>query len=217
MNNEIVNFTTLAVNNAISEQSKLTPDILKISGMSSNKVRHFLNNIITPTSRYLEIGSWRGSTFVSALFKNNPEIAFAIDNWSEFTDPNLQSGSGVGPQQAFMENVKKYITCDYNVIEGDCFKINPVENRIKNINTFFYDGSHDLNSQKQALTYYYDFLSDCFIFMVDDWNEDSTRIGTKIAIEELNLKTIYEYVGKADHNGDRKNWWNGFYISVLKK
>ena len=57
----------LWVNSGLHE-SKITQEVLDVVGMSSPKVRHFLNNICNrPGTRYLEIGSHFGSTLISAV------------------------------------------------------------------------------------------------------------------------------------------------------
>lgn len=216
---EMIKITQNAINNANNLQSKLTNEILMISGMSSPKVRHFLNNLITPQSRYLEIGCWRGSTFISALYQNNPECAFAIDNWSEFDESNFQifcyDYAYGKTRNIFRYNVREFLSCPITIIEEDAFTID--KSRIKDINTYFYDGAHDYESQKKALIYYYDSLSDSFVFIIDDWNEEAAQEGTKDSIKELGLKVYFEYEGYAELNGDIRNWWNGLYISVLGK
>ena len=51
------------------EVSKLTQDILDIHGITSNKVKCFLNNICNiDGATYLEIGVFRGATFCSAIY-----------------------------------------------------------------------------------------------------------------------------------------------------
>ena len=69
---------------ANNKESKINNDILDIEGMSGVKSRHFFNNICScDDTRYLEIGSFHGSTFSSALYKNKIQ-AVAIDNWCQF-------------------------------------------------------------------------------------------------------------------------------------
>jgi hypothetical protein len=219
--NELVDIVKNAISNAQLYQSKLNNNILQMHGMSSPKVRHFLNNVISFKSRYLEIGCWRGSTFVSTLYKNSPEVAFAVDNWSEFNDSNMQLCNFdpiVGhPRDVFKQNVYKYLHCNINIVEGDCFQIDPHQYGIENINTFFYDGEHSFTSQQRALTYYYNYLAECFIFIVDDWTVPHIQEGTKDGIKESNLQVLYEYEGVPIKRQDVENWWEGLYISVLRK
>jgi GT2 family glycosyltransferase/2-polyprenyl-3-methyl-5-hydroxy-6-metoxy-1,4-benzoquinol methylase len=67
-------------------ESRLTPEALALPGMSSDKVRHLLNNLCgCEDVSYLEIGLHAGSTFCAALCNNSID-AVGIENWSQF-DP----------------------------------------------------------------------------------------------------------------------------------
>ena len=79
-------------NKALNCESKLPPWILNIQGMSGKKYRHFINNLFSSilNCRYLEIGSWKGSTLCSAIFNNRISSDIKcelIDGWhGEFSD-----------------------------------------------------------------------------------------------------------------------------------
>jgi len=183
--------------------SKLPLDILGLSGMSTPKIRHLLNNIVSmPGARYLEVGLWRGATFISALYGNSPEYACGVDDWMESN------------KSTFLKNSVKYINgCD--ILTGDAFEVKPE----KNINIYLYDASHTRGAQYMALDYYYEFLADKFIFLVDDYNHESVRKGTDDAIKDLGLKILFDkWLGEAEYS-ERvpREWWLGFYVAVLKK
>jgi hypothetical protein len=59
--------------------------VLDLEGMSDASVRHLINNLASaPGTRYLEVGSWRGSTLASALGGGNDatvDLSVAIDLW----------------------------------------------------------------------------------------------------------------------------------------
>lgn len=198
-----------SIANAEKGISKLTPEILGINGMSSSKVRHFLNNLCTkPDTNYLEIGCWRGSTLVAAQYGNKETVAnaTAIDNWI------------LGGSDEFFKNCDKYLS-DINLTaySNDCFDI-AVDEIIKNpINIYFYDGEHKEIDHEMAFTYYTTVLDDVFIAVVDDYNWLDTRTGTKKAFEKLNYTVVYENHLPAAHNGDHEQWWNGLYVAVIRK
>jgi hypothetical protein len=55
-----------------------------MKGYSGKKTRHFYNNLLSiEDARYLEIGTWKGSTLYSAMYGNKAQITY-IDNWSQF-------------------------------------------------------------------------------------------------------------------------------------
>ena len=55
-----------------------------MEGLSRRKYRSLINNLVQKIKdpRYLEIGTWLGSTACSAAFKNDLKIT-CIDNWSQ--------------------------------------------------------------------------------------------------------------------------------------
>ncbi len=164
-----------------------------------------------PAINYLEIGTFQGATFVSALYKNNLNSAYAIDNWSEFQTP------GNLAKIAFLENTKDL---NFTYFEENCWKLDLSKIKHK-INVYLYDGGHTYQDQYNALTYYYPILDDEFIFMVDDFdpahNWEQVEKGTRDSIKDLNLKIIYENHLKSNAKNDSTMWWGGFFVSLLKK
>lgn len=198
----------LAIERAVGGHTKLTSKQLLLEGMSSSRNRILLNEIVKAGDRYLEIGVWRGSTFVAACYRNDPLYAVSIDNFSQFS----------GDRQIFVDNIMSSNIEDWTHINNDCFALIPEEKSfITNMNVYFYDGDHREEDQYQALTYYYECLADEFIFICDDWNHEPAKVGTRLAIAELNLTIHREWELLSRTNGDRDMWWNGLYIAVCEK
>jgi hypothetical protein len=200
-----------AFNKAEKGESKITQEIIEMSGMSGTKTRHFYNNLLNNENiRYLEIGTWKGSSVCSAMCNNKAKVV-CIDNWSEPWGDYIPKGE-------FLINFEKFKgENDAQFIEGDCYNID-VESLSK-FNIYMYDGNHSKENHYKALTYYYNCLDDIFIYIVDDWNWVDVRDGTNEAIHDLNLKKIYEKEVLIPWNDDSspKNWHNGMYVVVLQK
>lgn len=192
-------------------RSKLNDNILNIQGMSSAKGRHFLNNLCSlPGACYLEIGTWRGSTWIAALYGNQTALAdaVAIDNWSEFG----------GPQHEFKRNCALFLgDVKYRFYNQDCFSLDTQLVFPKKVNIYFYDGSHTEQDQELALTYFDNVFDDLFILVVDDWNHIPARIGTMQAIEKLNYDVIYCRDLPSRYNGDTDLYWNGMHVALIRK
>ena len=75
----------LALFKSLAMDTKISDEIKFMSGMSGRKYRYLINNLVSLISnpRYLEIGSWAGSTVCSALYGNQAK-AVCIDNWLKF-------------------------------------------------------------------------------------------------------------------------------------
>jgi hypothetical protein len=194
-----------------AEISKLHRRILGIHGMSSSKVRHFLNNICSlPGTSYLEIGLHKGSTFIAALFNNQASItqAIGIDNWSQFGGPRLD----------FIKNAGAFLPKNsFTLYEGDCFKLNKTLVFKNPVNIYFYDGDHSAEAQTLAFTYYNNIFDDVFIAIVDDFNYESVSTATRNVFKQLNYTVLFENILPSRFNGDKENWWNGLYVAVVAK
>lgn len=209
---EYISRVDAAIANAKIESTKLTREQFDMEGMSSRWNRILLNEIIKDNDLYLEVGVWRGSTFIAALYKNNPKYAVAIDNFSQFGNFKSEVISSIAKHLPNMAYNSK-------LIDADCFNLTEEElaSIPSNINVYFYDGAHEAEDQKNALTYYVDKLADQFIYIVDDWNYEPARIGTRQGIEELGLTVHKEWILPSAYNGDTSTWWNGFYLAVCEK
>ena len=189
-------------------ESKVDEYILNMEGMSGAKTRHFYNNICNmEDARYLEIGTWKGSSICSAMCGNNMTCV-AIDNWSEW--------GGLRTKNTFLKNFEKYKGVNNaTFIEKDCWKVNVDE--LDKFNIYMYDGNHSKESQFKALNYYNKCLDNEFIFMVDDWNHPPVREGTTEAIQRNNFEILFKKEIFTRSNSCKNPWHNGISIFVLKK
>jgi len=194
--------------------SKLNQEILNLEGFSSYKIRHLLNNLLELKKvNYLEVGTWKGSTFISSMYDNNINSAYAVDNWSEFLHSDIKS--------TFFKNTNKHIPYkNFNFFEENCFDLEL--SKISNlIDVYLYDGAHDYESHYKAIKYFYSVLADEFILIVDDYDSvptwEQVQKGTQDSIKDLNLNIIYEKHLKSVGRNDINSWWNGYYIALIKK
>jgi hypothetical protein len=207
----LISHVQTSITRAENLQSKLSSEVLDLTGMSSPKVRHFLNNLCSiPDVHYLEIGCWQGSTFVASMYENYGTVstAVAIDNWSEFG----------GPKQEFLHNCNKFLPRNYySFYEKDCFAIDVKSICPGAINVYFYDGAHTQIDQEQAFTYYNSVLDDLFVAVVDDWNHPPVPLGTREAFRKLGYQVLFEAELPSRGNKDIEYWWNGLYVAVIRK
>lgn len=205
----LINHVEDSIKRAEIGYSKLTQKILDLDGMSSDRVRHLLNNLCEMKgASYLEIGVWKGSTFVSSLYKNALIQAISIDNFSEFG----------GPKKDFFINCSRYLKNQkFHFYDIDCFMVNLEKTFSHPINVYFYDGNHSVESHEQSLTYFEKIFDESFILIIDDWNSPSVQLGTTKGLKTLNYTLEYEISLPSKFNGDKELWWNGIYIAVLQK
>jgi hypothetical protein len=203
-----------AFSKAEKDESKVTDGILIMEGMSGKKTRHFYNNLLNKDdARYLEIGTWKGSSVCSAMCGNKAKVV-CIDNWSEFG----------GPKNEFLTNFNTYKgENDAIFIEQDCYKVDI--SQLPKFNIYMYDGNHTKHSHYMALVHYYKCLDDIFVFIVDDWNWIHVREGTYDSFKQLNLSVLYEREIRTTNNDThpdmgseiQQQWHNGIYVAILQK
>ena len=201
---------------ALEYQGKLSPEILAIQGMSGKKYRYFINNLIErlQSPRYLEVGSWLGSTLCAAIYKNNV-TAVAIDNWSQFAGPVADFFRNLG-NSCSLENRVSVLSKDFRYVD---FK------SLGTFNVYLFDGPHEYQDQYDGLLMALPALDNRFIFIVDDWNWRRVREGTYACIADLGLTivTSIEVRSTSEEDGNPSvafqdsDWHNGYFISILQK
>ena len=205
-----------AVKSALSLRHNLPEWIIRMDGMSGKKYRYFINNLVGEIRepRYLEIGSWAGSTAASAIYGNSLS-ALCVDNWSQFG----------GPKDAFMANLEKAIgeACEFRFIEED-FRSVDYENLHFEANIYMFDGPHEETDQYDGIRLALPSLKDEFVLIVDDWNWVAVRNGTKRAISDcaLSVQSCVEIRTTTNDshpsiNWQNSDWQNGYVIAHIKK
>lgn len=211
---QLIKHVDESVEKAFKNISKLPQSILDIDGMSGDKTRHLYNNICSlDKAHYLEIGTYKGSTFVSSMYKNNIS-GLCIDHWKEF-----------GGKDHFLNNTKTFLTNNetFDIIDSDCWNVIPNDIGLNKFDIYLYDANHSFEDHKRAITHFYKSMSKYFILMVDDWECFWVKVkqGTFAGIYESKLKIhkmvevpmfkIYHYHSKGD------TFWNGCGIFILER
>lgn len=202
------------------EVSKLNQDVMDIGGLTSKKIKCFLNNLCGyEGSKYLEIGVHKGATFFSALY-NNKTQSIAIDNWSvgEII-PSIMPVWANNQKQTdikaeFLGNLKKFRgTNDVQILHENYLNFDK-KKLLYEPNIVFYDGEHTFADQYQVLLDLQNYSCKDFVLIVDDWNWE--KRGILKGIEDSCFKIEYkkEIFTKIE---DPEDFWNGLGIFKLKK
>lgn len=209
----LIEIVTYSFEQAEQYRSKIPQDVAVLRGMSSQKIRHFLNNLCGQGAcTYLEIGTWAGSTFIPALYKNACK-GISIDNWSQFT---AAENGGFDPRSAFYENLDKYesqFLFKPTLIDGDCHMASTqalVREHAKP-NVFFYDGNHDSYSTRKSIIDYGYLCTQPFIMVVDDWQlTPSVEEGTRRALEYFEVYKSWQF------KKEMGDYHEGLWVAVME-
>lgn len=192
--------------------------------MSSPKIKHFLNNVCSLEGlNYLEIGLGSGSTHIAALYQNKIK-SFGMDIWLD------KKVSPFGGKKGFFELCNKHIeNFNSKIHSGDCFKTNLEKFFDGNkIDVYFYDGDHSEEAHYNAIRNFYPYMSDTFILIIDDSNDQRVTFGTDKGLKKMNFEILFQKRLPGQLNttkgvygdirlGPDTGWWNGLWVLVLKK
>jgi hypothetical protein len=204
-----------AFTDALAGKGKLPQHLIEMEGLSGIKYRTFINNLVgnLANPRYLEVGSWSGSTLCAAI-SGNDVTACAIDNWSQFG----------GPMDKFFYNLSRNCSPQtrVSIVNSDFRRVNFAS--LGKFNIYLFDGPHAFEDQRDGLMMALDCLDDEFVFIVDDWNWEAVRQGTMTAIALAGLPVMWSVeIRSSDDNtqpaamGHTGDWHNGYFIALLKK
>jgi len=213
---QLIEHAKNAIQHAYCNSSKLNAEHMKLEGMTGHKTRHLYNQMCSLIgSTYCEVGTWKGSSFISAMYDNPSCFGYCIDNWSEFG----------GPREEACQLIKQHLgenACNYKVLDKDCWQIDSSD--ITNpVDIYLYDGAHTYEDQKRAITYYKQFFAKYVIIMVDDWTCDwaDVKPGTLDGIKEAGLKVHFQHeiglVNTTQHHASGNTFWNGCGIFVCER
>lgn len=211
---DLVRHVEASLAHVASGTRNLPQEIHDYPGYTGVYTREFYNAICSLKGcSYLEIGTWYGSSSISALYNNNVSATF-IDNWSQFN----------GNKSILISALERYKGAStYTMIEGDCWKIDV--SQLPKYDIYLYDGAHTREDQYKAIVKYYACLKNECIILVDDWDWEDVRAGTLYAFRRLGAKILYskeitlpdqDLDGMPNHAG-KQTWWNGIGIFVISK
>lgn len=195
---------------------KLHPAVAGMQGMSGRKYRYLINNLIEAMKnpRYLEVGSWAGSTACAAIY-GNQLTAVCIDNWAEFG----------GPKDTFLNNVNvvKNEYVNFKFIESDFRKVD--YSQIGKFNVYMFDGPHEEKDQYDGVVVAQPALDDLYTLIVDDWNWPAVRQGTFRALDGMSTSVVCSIEIRTTQTDthpkleafEKSEWHNGYFLAVCRK
>jgi hypothetical protein len=182
-----------------------------IDGMSGQSFRALINLLFSNKNKsYLEIGTWKGSTFCSAIYSNSIE-AICIDNWSEFGSPS----------QIALRNISKRTndSSKVSILNSDFRKV-PYNLLVeKEVDVYFFDGPHSQEDHYDAVTILRSLNFSSILYIVDDWNWDNVRQGTLHGLDSLGIRIAgkIEIFANSETRGRQSRWHNGYAFLVLER
>ncbi len=212
--NDVSRSNLAIISKAIEEANSkmlwpVPPRLRFINGMSGQSFRLVLNRITAKKKNYLEIGTWRGSTACSAIYKNNINT-WLIDNWSEFG----------GPAKDALKNLSKSLgnKSKLSILSEDFRKVDYGVGVNAPIDIYLFDGPHSQEDHMAGVQVINSLRFDSLIFIVDDWNWEDVRLGTLTGLQALNSKVVckIEILTATNKRFHFSRWHNGYCFFLIE-
>lgn len=140
----------------------------QIQGMNTANLMQLLNfamDCMEPGEVYCEVGCFQGATLIGALLNHPEQMAYAVNNFSEF-DPSGKTSQKLTDNLAKFALEEQFIFCDQDFED---FFLNLQDISIEDkIGVYLYNGAHDYMSQLLGLLLVRPFLAEQALIIVDD-------------------------------------------------
>ena len=146
---------------------------------------------------YLEVGTFRGTSLVSAMLGNDGEFV-ALDNWS----------MAEGSREQLDANLERY-ELQATILEGDAFET--LRNGVPSpIGAYYYDNGHEYEQQVEGLRLAEPYLSSPALVIVDDtdWERVERAVDDYLA-QQPRATEIFRADGK---DRGHPEWWEGMRV-----
>jgi hypothetical protein len=189
--------------------------VVDIPGLSSDRVCNFLNRLVARMDDeecYLEVGTWKGRTLLSAAHDNPNRLCIGCDifrTWGRFTGPGFLA------KRALMRNIETHRPRGAEVRFFHMSSRELFGQRLipRPVGVYFYDGDHSYGGTFHGIVAGSAYLAERAIVLVDDWNDPVIRSATADALEQANLACLWRASLPGEHGPI--GWWNGlgaFYV-----
>lgn len=218
--NPLIDRVIRAIDGAVDNNSNFNPEGYDVVGLSSNKVRHLINNLCRdPDTVYADVGTYMGSTLFAATM-GNPIKAYAIDDWSAGVVTPKRADLGKefdieDPQTMLMANTQRWFNEDSSIGITDRPVCDVDFNPEFRPNVIFYDADNRPKQMTENLQHLHSNAADSYILVIDDANFDGVVDATDEFFEDKTV--VYKRTLLTEELEDHNDWWNGVYILVIEK
>jgi predicted O-methyltransferase YrrM len=147
---------------------------------------------------YVEVGTYRGTSLISAMQSNEDRLFVAVDNWS----------MGEGSQHQLVSNLDRY-NLRATIIDGDAFET--LRRGIPSpVGVYYYDNGHEYDQQLDGMRLVEPYLASPALVIVDDtdWERVERAVDDYLA-EQPRATEIYSVDGK---DRGHPEWWEGIRV-----
>ena len=148
---------------------------------------------------YVEIGTFRGTSLVSAMLGNDGDFV-AVDDFS-FRD---------GTREQLEANLRRFDLEPPTILAGAAFELIPggaLDG--KRAGVYYYDNGHEYEQQLEALRMIEPHLADRALVLVDDTDWERVSSATRAWLDEQPRANLVLEIAGGERGNDA--WWKGMW------
>lgn len=181
-----------------------------VDGMSTENVRYLINEIVRRYAQggtYLEVGSYRGCSLLSAAIFNPTTLCVGIDDFSGFKES--------GDNRAALHTNIEACGSPPNIEFYECSFLDGLrrfraEHAERKVDVYFYDASHDYVSQVLGLVRALPLLAERCLIVVDDLNWEGPDAANRFFVQKHpEFRVLYRQLTPKNAS---PTWWNGIEV-----
>src|SRR3954468_15861286 len=175
----------------------------EVKGLARENNLALLNlaaSLLPDGESYVEIGTFRGTSLISAMLGNEGREFVAIDDFS-FRD---------GTREQLKANLERFGLPEPAVLEGDAFELvrgGALEGRRAGV--YYYDNGHEYEQQLEALRMIEPYLAESALVIVDDTDWDDVSRATRVWLDEQPRAELL--LDRAGDDRDNPAGWQGMW------
>ena len=188
---------------ASAEESRVPESVFTLKGETGKRALHYYNNIgFRRREKILYAGDYNERILLSLLAKNFLEATFICP---------FNSGN----ETTIIAQIKGQVGASrIKVLNQQWHQVDPA--LLDDYDYFIYSGSTDYDRQYEVINFFYPQLRRAAVMIVDNWNEQAVRKGTRDALAKLDCKPRFERKIRTE-NVRNPHWGNGVGIFGLSK
>lgn len=190
--------------------------VVDVVGHSSPRVCAFLNRLVANLpvgEHYLEVGTWKGLTLLSAAHGNADKVCIACDKfrfWGRWTGFGFQARRALERNMRRLREGSAYVDFRHTTCER-LFN----EQRVQGpIGVYFFDGDHSYRGTRFGISAAAPLLAARAVVLVDDWHHADIRRATHDGFVEAGLRVLWHR--ELADDGNRQGWWNGLGVFFVE-
>ena len=186
----------------LADTSRFAEILEAVPGFATPNTLAVLNvaaRCLGPGESYVEVGTYRGTSLVSAMLGNDGEFV-ALDNWS----------LGDGSREQLDANLARYGLAA-TMIEGDAFEtLRSGALAGRDVGVYYYDNGHEYEQQLDGMRLIEPHLASPALVIVDntDWERVERAVDDYLG-EQPRAAGIFRADGK---DRGHPEWWGGMRV-----